>query len=36
MGCWFNSGNLKEGEEGSEETLMFLAMSREGTWLGGM
>lgn len=31
IGCWFNSGNLKEG--GSEETLIFLAMSCEGTWL---
>ena len=34
--CWFNSGHLKEGEEGLEEALMFLAVSCEGTWLGGM
>lgn len=34
--CRFISWDLKEEEEGSEETMMLLAMSSEGTGLGGM
>lgn len=35
-GCKFTSWVLKEGEEGSEQTMMFLEMSFEGTSLGEM